>query len=111
MVTKNAAQGRRKLQKSQKAPTKKAKSKIPDRIFANASPRSIREVSLLPGMIATSHNVVQVQSEAELTQRAVCRLIDAGFEVLSADSVKINIAGTRETFEKAFNTRLVAKDG
>ena len=38
------------------------------------------------------------------------QLQQAGFSVLQATALTINIAGTRETYEQAFNTRLIAEE-
>lgn len=49
-------------------------------------------------------------SEQEVTTRAVNRLRDAGFEILQVTRLTINIAGSAETYQKAFNTRIIAEE-
>lgn len=93
------------------AARKKAKKDFPDRIFAQASPRSVGGVSMLEaGFMADPGNVGNFVSEAEDVQRAAYLLQDAGFEVLQLTSLSINIAGSRETYERAFNTTLVSEE-
>ena len=91
-------------------PVKKtaASDGFPDRLFAIASPRSSGGVSLFDAANIDASNVGAFQSDGDLIQRAVLRLRDAGFEVLQASSIMINIAGARATFERAFNTTLAA---
>jgi subtilisin family serine protease len=84
---------------------------FPDRIYAVASPASLGGVSLFePGYVADATTVGNFASEPDVVQRAVYLLQDAGFEVLQANNVMINIAGDRATYERAFNTRLVSEE-
>jgi subtilisin family serine protease len=84
---------------------------FPDRIFALASPRSVGGISLFEaGGLADPLTVGNFESEPDLVQRAVYLLQDAGFEVLQATSIMINIAGSRSTYESAFQTTLVAEE-
>jgi hypothetical protein len=90
---------------------KSAKSIMPKVIYANASPNSIGGVSLFEGgyqiNAKTSANFV---SEQEVITRAVNRLRHAGFEILQVSPVTINIAGSQPTYERAFNTKLIAEE-
>ncbi len=84
---------------------------FPDRIFAIASPRSIGGVSMFePGVLADAGTVGNFVSEGQDVERAVNLLSDAGFEVLQANSMMINIAGPRKLYESAFGTTLVAEE-
>ncbi len=84
---------------------------FPERIFALASPRSVGGVSMLEaGGFADASTVGNFVSEPEVVERAVHLLGDAGFEVLQATSLMINIAGRRELYESAFGTTLVAQE-
>lgn len=86
-------------------------SKIPPRIFAQASPRSPGGVS----MFMAQHQIDQQTvgnffSDEDLVARAVYRLQDAGFEILQVSPLTINIAGSAETYEKAFSTKIIAEE-
>ena len=89
---------------------RKAEARLfPERIFANASPRSLGGVSMFePGILSDATTVGNFASDVGDVQQAVYMLQDAGFEVLQANNVMINIAGDRETYEKAFSTKLTA---
>jgi hypothetical protein len=54
--------------------------------------------------------VVNFFSEADVITRAVNQLQDAGFEVLQVTQTTINVAGSAETYERAFNTRVTAEE-
>ena len=89
----------------------RSRSVYPERIFAIASPRSVAGLSLFePGKQVDSTNVGAFVSDAGATERAVGLLADAGFEVLQATQFTINIAGSREVFENAFETTIFAEE-
>ncbi len=104
-------------------PTKKSKSskaakaaaaanpKVPNIIYAQASPHSAGGVSLFDSQehvrAATALNFF---SEMSLVQRAAAKLRAAGFDVLQISPTTINIAGSAETYRRAFNTRIVAEE-
>src|SRR5262249_52001764 len=89
----------------------RAASAFPDRIFALASPHSVGGVSMLEqGVVANTENVGNFVSETDVVVRAVNLLSDAGFEVLQATSLMINIAGSKSLYESAFGTSLVAEE-
>jgi subtilisin family serine protease len=98
--------------RSKRAPRRAARrAGFPERIFALASPRSIGGVSLFePGVTADAATVTGFVSEPDLVERAVNLLADAGFDVLQATALMINFAGTKERFESAFATSLVAQE-
>ena len=94
-----------------KQPSKSREPSLPLRIFAQASPRSIGGVSLFDvqeQISATS--VVNFFSARDVVQRTVLRLKDAGFDILQVSPLTINIAGTVETYQRAFNTQLQAQE-
>jgi len=97
-----------------KQPAKSARAasgKFPSKIFGIASPCSIGGVSLFEADAQiTSQTVGNFVSEPALVERAVQLLSDAGFEVLRANNVMINIAGSRTLYETVFNTKLVAEE-
>jgi subtilisin family serine protease len=80
---------------------------MPERIFAQVSPRSIGGVSLFDaGSQITAETVPNFFSEESVVNRAVALLQQAGFEVLQISPTTINIAGSQATYEQAFNTQL-----
>jgi subtilisin family serine protease len=84
---------------------------IPSRILAQASPRSLGGVSLFDAQSQiNSATVGNFLSEEEIAIRAATRLQDAGFDVLQVTRLTINIAGTVETYQQAFNTTITAEE-
>ena len=73
----------------------KDRAGFPRRIFALASPYSLGGISMFePGALAEADTVANFVSDPELVMRAMHMLQDAGFEVLQANELMINIAGT-----------------
>ena len=91
--------------------TKVSNEPLPDKIFAQVSPRSVGGVSMFEaqGQI-NSETVMNFFSEGEVIQAAVAYLQEAGFEVLQISPLTINIVGTAAAYRKAFNTDVVVKD-
>ncbi len=84
---------------------------IPERIFAQASPRSIGGVSLFEtDNQIRANTVVNFFSEQDIVNRAVRQLAEAGFEVLQVTPSTINIAGSKVTYDAAFNTSIFAEE-
>jgi hypothetical protein len=84
---------------------------MPDIIYAEASPRSIGGVSMFDSsMPITQDQVVNYTSEEALIRVAEARLRAVGFDVLQVSSTTINIAGSRERYEEAFQTELYTED-
>jgi hypothetical protein len=83
---------------------------FPDRIFAIASPQSTGASLFTPGVLPDASTVGNFVSDPGQVERAVHLLADAGFEVLQANQMMINIAGPRELYESAFGTTLVAEE-
>jgi hypothetical protein len=89
----------------------KIKPKMPDIIYAQASPRSIGGVSLFEAYNQIhSGTIGNFYSEEALIRQSVDMLTKAGFEVLSASYTTINIAGKRSTYETAFKTKIIAEE-
>ena len=100
-----------------KKPTKsksakaQATSPIPEIIYAQASPHSVGGVSLFEGgSLIDSGNYANFNSEPGLINRAVAVLAEVGFTILQISPQTINIAGSRKTYEAAFNTRITAEE-
>ena len=84
---------------------------IPPRIFAQASPCSPGGVSLFEAQDQIrSDTVPYFFSGEEILRAAAQKLKDAGFEILQVSAITINIAGTAETYEKAFQTKIYAEE-
>jgi hypothetical protein len=58
----------------------------------------------------TSDTVANFDSEGDLIGNAAAALRDAGFAILQVSAQTINIAGSRELYEQAFNTKIVAEE-
>jgi hypothetical protein len=84
---------------------------VPPRIFAQASTRSVGGVSMFEAQYQIrAETVSNFLSDDTVAAEAARRLQGAGFEVLQIAPTSINIAGSRETYERAFKTKLVAKE-
>jgi hypothetical protein len=85
--------------------------KIPERLFANASPLSVGGVSMFDaGARINADTVANFYSEEKIIYNAVSKLRLAGFEILQVSQATINIAGSLDTYMKAFNTKIVAEE-
>ena len=90
---------------------KKKSPKMPERIFAQASPLSIGGRSLFEQMTpVSSQDVGDYTSEDAITRNAVSELQAAGFEVLNVGDCSINIAGPPKLFEEVFETKLYTEE-
>jgi subtilisin family serine protease len=100
----------KKAAKGAKAAPRKAASdtlRMPPRIFAEASPRSIGGVSLFEaGDQVNFQTIGHFASEQSVIMRSAQALQDAGFEILQMTATTINIAGSAATYEKAFGSKL-----
>lgn len=95
----------------QKKTPRKDEVQVPERIFANASPLSIRGVSMFDaGAQINAKTVANFFSEEDLIHRSAHQLQEAGFEVLQVSQATINIAGSLKTYEKVFNTKIVPEE-
>jgi hypothetical protein len=80
---------------------------LPDVVYAQASPHSLGGVSMFnaqEGIHAGS--IVAFASDPDVIARSVDRLREAGFDVLQVTDLTINIAGSPDTYARAFNTTL-----
>lgn len=103
-----------KSRKSKRAAIRKTEHKkpaMPKKIFAQASPRSVGGVSMFEAMgNITVETVANFQSERVIIDQAANLLHKAGFEVLQVTDMTINIAGSKATYEKAFNTNIITEE-
>ena len=110
MAEKPSSSSKRKRSAASKPERSTKASDFPDRIFAIASPQSVGASLFTPGVIPDANTVGNFASDPQHVERAVNLLADAGFEVLQANEMMINIAGPRELYESAFDTSLVAEE-
>ncbi len=110
MAEKPSSSSKRKRSAASKPERSTKASDFPDRIFAIASPQSVGASLFTPGVIPDSNTVGNFASDPQHVERAVNLLADAGFEVLQANEMMINIAGPRELYESAFDTSLFAEE-
>lgn len=93
---------------------KKKKEKagvMPERIFAQVSPRSIGGLSMFDALGEINVDTVDnFQSERDVIDEASNLLGKAGFEVLQVNNLTINIAGSRDKYEKAFGRTLYTEE-
>ncbi|WP_242066149.1 S8 family serine peptidase [Brevibacillus laterosporus] len=86
-------------------------SSMPPIIFAEASVHSVEGESLFATTGSITHeNVERYYNKPELVDKAVEKLKEAGFEVLHIGNTTINISAPPETYEKTFNTKIVAEE-
>jgi hypothetical protein len=84
---------------------------MPERIFAEASPRSIGGVSMFDATSPITHErAVDYTSEEALLRVAEARLRAVGFEVLHVSPTTINIAGSQERYEEVFGASLFTEE-
>lgn len=98
-----------------KKPTRRSAPKsqpvIPSLIYGHASPISAGGVSLFEAQDQIrSESVAGFFSDPDLVQRSTRALMDAGFQILQISGLTINIAGSRQTYERAFRTSIVAEE-
>ena len=91
--------------------TAKTAAKMPSVVYAEASPRSIQGASLFAttGPV-TRETVHQFHSEPGVTADAVARLQSEGFDVLNVGDTSITIGAPASTYERAFQTTIVAEE-
>ena len=84
---------------------------VPPCIFAQASPISLGGVSLFDaGRHIRTMSAASFYSAPAVVEAAAARLQQAGFEVLQKTALTINIAGSLETYERAFGRKLMTKE-
>jgi subtilisin family serine protease len=98
---------------AKKATPKKSSSskpKMPELIYAQASPKSVGGVSMFEAHHQINSDTIEnFVSEGSRTEAAIELLQRAGFQVLQVTDFTINIAGTRDTYELAFSTPLTVQ--
>ncbi len=96
---------------AEKAKPKKGAPTMPPVVYAEASVRSVRGVSLFetPELV-TSDTVPDFYSESQLVNSAVERLRTEGFKVLQVGQVTITIAAPAEVYKRVFKTKIVAEE-
>jgi len=86
-------------------------AQIPEKIYAEASVRSVGQVSLFESTEPITHrNVNAFYSESQMIDAARERLLREGFEVLQADETTLTIAAAPEVYRKVFKTEIIAQD-
>jgi subtilisin family serine protease len=110
MAEKPSSKRKRTSASARKTERSTAAADFPDRIFGIASPQSVGASLFTPGALPDASTVGNFVSDRQAVERAVNLLADAGFEVLQANELMINIAGSRELYESAFDTTLVAEE-
>ncbi|MFJ3669385.1 S8 family serine peptidase [Streptomyces sp. NPDC090106] len=82
-------------------------SRLPDRVYAHASPRSIGSTSLFDADQITVANATQFMSRENATDRAIDVLGQEGFEILGHSTTTLHIAGPPELYQDFFRTTLI----
>jgi hypothetical protein len=98
MAEKPSSKRRRTGASARKVERSTAARDFPDRIFGIASPQSIGASLFTPGVLPDASTVGNFVSDPQAVERAVNLLADAGFEVLQANELMINIAGPRDLY-------------
>lgn len=94
-----------------KAKPKKGAPTMPPVVYAEASVRSVGEVSLFETpQLVTSETVPTFYSESQLVNSAVERLRTEGFEVLQVGDTTISLAAPAKTYERFFKTKIIAEE-
>lgn len=96
---------------AEKKEAAKAEPLFPERVYAEASVRSMGGVSLFDVREpVTSETVDAFYSEAQDTKSAVEMLKEAGFEILYVGETTVTIAAPAATYEDVFNTKIVSEE-
>src|SRR5262245_28390983 len=99
------------MAKKKSAAKKTVEPEVAKKIFAQASPRSIGGVSMFETQeTINAKNVADFMSDSGVVDQAAAQLEDAGFEILQITPTLINISGTAKTYERAFQTKIVAEE-
>ncbi|SDN67581.1 Subtilase family protein [Streptomyces sp. cf386] len=85
-------------------------SRLPEILFAQASPRSVGGTSLFEADDVTVGQAVDYTSEDQVVAAAEERLTRAGFRVLQRSPQTLNIAGPPALYQEYFGTRLVTEE-
>lgn len=91
--------------------SRSTKPRLPNLVYAQASPHSAGGTSLFDaGGAVNSQTVGSFVSQDEVVHAAVIKLQEAGFQVLQVSSTTINIAGPSRLYQDVFNTKLEAQE-
>jgi len=86
-------------------------SEFPTLIYGTASPVSLAGRSMLQSETSiTATSVRSFTSEVATTLQALAMLKAAGFTILDVGPLLISIAGTKDTYEKAFGINLISTE-
>jgi subtilisin family serine protease len=111
MASKKKPARKARPRKAKYGKTKAEEPELPPKIFSQVSTKSIGGVSMFEGQEQiNSETVTNFLSETGVTEEALARLGEAGFDVLQVTPFTINIAGSPATYRKAFNTELIAEE-
>lgn len=84
---------------------------FPEKIYAEASVKSIGGVSIFDfSKIVSTETVSNFYSNSDLINEAVNLLRAEGFEILQINPITINIAGSKNLYEKVFKTHLFTEE-
>ncbi|MEU6142928.1 S8 family serine peptidase [Streptomyces sp. NPDC047081] len=83
-----------------------ADKRLPEVVYAHASPRSIGPVSLFDAQNITVDNALQFVSDPDAVRRAKAAFKDWGFRILGESATTIHIAARPELYERHFETKL-----
>lgn len=87
------------------------KNIFPEKIYAEASVRSVGGVSVFESSeLITSESVSNFYSRSELINKAVNLLRAEGFDILQINPITINIAGSKSLYEKVFKNHLYTEE-
>jgi len=90
--------------------TKREAGSVPPVVYAEASPRSIGTPLFATAAPVTRETVQQFHSEPGVTAEAVAQLQSEGFDVLNVGDTTITIGAPAETYQRVFQTQIVAEE-
>ncbi len=86
-------------------------ARLPGRVFAQASPRSLGGVSLFDTPVPVAGpQALGFTCEGRVAAAAATQLHEAGFDVLQVSPATINIAGPPALYEDVFGTTLITEE-
>lgn len=96
---------------SKRAGQQAAAGPMPERVYAQASPRSIGGRTMFDALSPiTASQALDYTSEEALVRTAAVRLRNTGFDVLQVSRTTINIAGPAELYNDVFETTLFTEE-
>lgn len=79
------------------------------KIYAQASVKSLLSTSIFSSRDITDSNIKDFTPNKKSIKKAIQKLESLGFEVFANNGITISIAGSKELFEKVFDTTLTNK--